>query len=337
MAGLSSIEKARQGAFDFQEADEGGSAHALSQRQAVIESKKRLKTLCEELSQESKAYPAQSPERGQLYKEIQSNLDEQSQLEALLQDGFIPQHGPQQLISPRAFFVSPLFRVCSKRLERSRDMSLELKGSLGQVLFRYVGPELRQSDGLVFMALLNLTRDARVGETVQFQAEDLCRTVFKRYDGPARTQLKDHIKRLQRGLIEFERASVQLCMRFDFPARGPWSVALDRDIVRLFKQSPQVWLDLPKRQELPEGLTSWLYSFVESQTKLIPTSVDTLKQLCGSDASEESFPRTLRIALKELVRHNVIDDGWKVAQGMVHWRKHPGTGPAQTPEEGVQA
>lgn len=294
---------------------------ALTCRQALLESKKQLRSVAQDLTNEAKTFPVNSPERNRLYREIQGHIDEQARLEELIQDAYLPQHSPNQLISPRAFFVSPLFRVCSKRLERSRDMAVELKSSTGQVLFRYSGPELRQSDGMVFMALLNLTRDVRTGESVSFSAEDLCRVVFKRYDGPSRAQLKDHIKRLQRGLIEFERASVQLCLRFDYPSRGPWSVALDRDIVGLFKQSPQVWLDLPKRQALPEGLTTWLYAFIESQSRLIPMPVETLRQLCGSDASDESFPRTLRLALKELNEHGVIDSGWTVAQGMVHWRK----------------
>lgn len=290
-------------------------------RASLLECKKQLRSVAQDLSNEAKSYPVNSPERNRLYKEIQGHIEEQARLEELIQDEFLPQHGAQQLISPRAFFVSPLFRVCSKRLERSRDTSVELKSSSGQLLFRYSGPELRQSDGMVFMALLNLTRDIRAGDTVSFNAEELCKKVFKRYDGPSRAQLKDHIKRLQRGLIEFDQASVQLCLRFDYPSRGPWKVALDKDIVGLFKQSPQVWLDLPKRQALPEGLTTWLYAFVESQTRLIPMPVDTLRQLCGSDASDESFPRTLRIALKELNEHGVIDAGWTVAQGMVHWRK----------------
>lgn len=290
-------------------------------REDVIFQKARLRKQAEQLGKEAKTYPASSPERNELYKEIRSNLDEQNRLEGLLVEGFVPQHSSLQLISPRAFFVSPLFRVCSKRLERARDLSLELKGNTGQVLFRYNGPELRQSDGLVFMALLNLVRDVRAGETVSFHAEDLCRAVFRRYDGPARAQLRDHIKRLQRGLIEFDRVSVQLCLRFEFPSKGPWSVALDKDIVRLFKQSPQVWLDLPRRQAMPEGLTTWLYSFIESQTRLIPMPVNTIRQLCGSDASDESFPRTLRLALKELKAHRVIDEGWRLAGGMLHWRK----------------
>ena len=293
----------------------------LNTRQCIISRKVELRSLTEDLSKEARGHPVNSPERNRLYRVIQEQHDEQSRLEDVLSTDFVPQHGPLQLLSPRAFFVSPLFRVASKRLTRERSVALELKNSQGEMVLRYNGPELRQSDGLVFMALLNLVRDVRAGERVSFNAEEVCRAVFGRYDGPTRNMLREHVQRLQRGLMEFAEFSVQLCLRFEYPKRGAWTVALDKDIVQLFHRSAEVWLELPKRQALPEGLTTWLYAFIESQTKLIPTSINTLRELCGSDANSESFPRTLRLALKELTEHTVIDDGWSMRGGVVHWRK----------------
>lgn len=297
-------------------------ATALNTRQCIIDRKGALRAIAEELSREARGYPVNSPERNRLYREIQDQQDEQSRLESVLEQDFMPQHGPLQLLSPRAFFVSPLFRVASKRLTRQRDIQLEMNNPhTGGKPLRYTGPELRQSDGLVFMALLNLVRDIRVGERVSFNAEHLCRAAFGRYDGPTRNLLRDHVKRLQRGLVEFEEFSVQLCLRFEYPKRGSWTVALDRDVVQLFQRSAQVWLDLPKRQSLPEGLSTWLYAYVESQTRLIPMRIETLRQLCGSDASGESFPRTFRLAMKELSAQGVLDEGWSMKGGVVHWRK----------------
>ncbi|MCC5610896.1 hypothetical protein LC612_30145 [Nostoc sp. CHAB 5834] len=298
-----------------------GHTEKLTTRADILKRKTQLRGEVSDLSKEAKTYAASSPERSHLYRSIQARIDEQAQLEQELEASFVPQHGPRQLISPRAFFVSPLFRVCSKRVERAREVSLEMKNSLGSILFKYQGPELRQSDGFVFMALLSLARDHRAGSSVSFNAEEVCRQVFSRYDGPARQQLKDHIKRLQRGLLEFEQFSVQLCSRFDFPSRGPWKVSIDSDIVQLFKRSAEVWLDLPLRQAFPEGLCTWLYAYIESQTKLIPTPTERIRELCGSEASEESFPRTLRIALKELAEKGIVDDGWHITKGMLHWRK----------------
>jgi hypothetical protein len=212
-----------------------------------------------------------------------------------------------------------------------------MKSERQGLVLKYIGPELRQSDGLVFMALLNLTRDAQAGCTVHFSAEELCRAVFQRYDGKSRVLLRDHIVRLQRGLVQFADVSVQLCQRFHFPSRGQWSVSLDADIVALFKTSMNVWVDFQRRRAVPEGLSSWLYSFIESQSRLIPMPLPTLQQLCGSDAEPESFARMLRRSLNDLVELQVIDEGWSIAQGSVRWRKSKGGAvfPDQAPAGGV--
>ncbi len=176
------------------------------------------------------------------------------------------------------------------------------------------------------MALLYLTRDAQAGCTVHFSAEDLCRVVFQRYDGKSRVLLKGRIRRLQRGLMQFADVSVQLCQRFHFPSRGQWSVALDADIVALFKTSMNVWVDFPPRRVVPEMLSSWLYEFIESQSRLIQMPLPTLQELCGSDAEPGSVARMLRQSLNDLADLQVIDEGWTIGQGVVRRRKSRPTG-----------
>jgi hypothetical protein len=294
---------------------------SLSHRKEVLGKRASLHEQAMEMAAEAQALPASAPERGALYRGVQDRHAAKAHLETVLANGFLPPHGAAQLISPRIFFVSPLFRVASKRLERERTLSLALKTTKGGVLLSYSGPELRQSDGLVFMALLNHSKDDRVGSKVRFSVEELCKKTFGRYDGPTRKQLRTHIQRLQRGLLEFETFSVQLCKRFDYPSRGEWAVEMDPAIVKVFQHSSEIWLDMPKRKSLPEGLTTWLYGFIESQTRLIPLQSRSLRDMCGSEASEESFLRTLRIALKELARHGIIDKGWRVQGGQVYWMK----------------
>lgn len=290
-------------------------------RSAILQRKKQLKEVQDITAKEARQEPAESPERNRLYRQIREICLESEQLEETLQTRFVPQHGEEQLISPRAFFVSPLFRVAGRQTPREIAVSLSLLTQSKASVLRYSGPELRQSDGLVFMTLLRIARDAQVGCDVSFSPEDLCREIFGRYSGPARTLLRDHIQRLQKGLIAFPSFSVQLCQRFNYPSRGLWSVALDKDIVAVFGQSSAVWLDREQRKRIPEGLSSWLFSFIESQTKLIPTSVDSLHKLCGSDAEPESFVRLLRRALNDLEEAGVVDEGWSVAKGVVRWRK----------------
>lgn len=297
---------------------------SLTTRQAVMAHRKSLHQQAAELAREASEMTVASPERNTLYRGVQEKHAAKAHLEAVLANDFMPAHGTNQLISPRVFFMSPLFRVASKRIERERTLSIALRNSDSGLTVNYTGPELRQSDGLVFMVLLNLAKDDKLGSSVKFYAEDICKKAFGRYDGPTRKQLRTHIQRLQRGLLEFDSFSVQLCKRFDYPSRGSWSVELDPDIVKVFQQSCEIWLDFDKRKALPEGLTTWLYGFIESQTRLIPMPANTLRQMCGSDAHEESFLRTLRIALRELASQNLIEPEWTVQGGIVRWKKAQG-------------
>lgn len=294
---------------------------ALKTRAALMACREDLHVQAVELARDAQGLPSANPQKANLFRGVQDRHAAKAHLETVLATGFLPAHGAHQLLSPRLFFVSPLFRVASKRTKRGPVTELELKSQDGGLLMRYSGPELRQSDGLVFMALLNLAKDTRVSEPVAFPVEDMCRRVFGRYDGPTRNLLRSYIQRLQRGLLEFEEFSVQLCQRFDHPARGSWTVRLDKDIVAVFQRSSEVWMDFGKRLALSEGLASWLYGFVESQTRLIPMKAATLRELCGSDASEDSFLRTLRLALHQLSEQGVLDAGWSVQGGLVRWMK----------------
>ena len=238
-----------------------------------------------------------------------------------MQTTFVPMHTPEQFLGPRIFFVSALFKVASTREPRQQNVQLRLSppSSLGEV--RYCGPELRQSDGLVFLALLHMLRDIRVGIAVSISPEAVCRSLFGRYDGNARHQLREHVLRLQQGLLIFKTFSVQLCQTFEYPKTGPWTVALDRHVVELFSVSTQVWFPLHERVVRPEGLATWLFTYISCQTRLIPTRLATLRELCGSEANDKAFSNRIRDALKRLASLGTIDPGWSLKSGAVHWRK----------------
>lgn len=289
-------------------------------RELILEKKKQLRMAREDAAREARnrALPAEC--KSTYYDEIRETVLKEQELESMLQDRFLPQHSPRQLITPQAFFVSPLFRVASRAATRESDIDLELTNDHQGKPVYYSGPELRQAEGLVFMALLNMSRDIRTGTLIQFSPEAVCKALFGRYDGPTRARLKDYIRRLQKGQVRFAAFTVHLCLRFSHPASGMWSVALDEDIVGLFKNST-VWLDLNRRLELPEGLSTWLYAYVESQTRLIPTSVETLRKLSGSAAEDKPFRNKLRIALQHLKAHGVLREGWSISEGVVRWCK----------------
>jgi hypothetical protein len=260
-------------------------------------------------------------ERKALYGEVRFHQTHVEDCERVLRTKFVPAHGPSQFLSPRAFFTSPLFNVRNNRVPRRAAVVLTLPGAEGMGEVCYDGPELRQSDGLVFLSLLHIFRDIEVGTLALFRPTELCKAVFGRYDGNTRNALREHIQRLQKGLVIFENRSIQLCLGFDFPNDGLWGVGLDKKIVHLFQFWPEVWMQIRLRKALPDGLATWLYGYVESQTRLIPTKLSTLRDACGSDAVEKSFHRRFQNALASLAEHGVIEVGWSIQRGVVHWMK----------------
>lgn len=256
---------------------------------------------------------------GDLYNGVRHLEAVVERLEEGMKKDFIPQHAQQQLISPRSFFTSRLFHVKSTRVPREPSVTFMLDSKASDVA-RYVGPELRQGDGLVFMALLNLCRDYRVGKQACFDVAAMSVALWGSYNGQKRERLKKCIRRLQRSTIEFSRFTVQLVQRFEHPEFGEWSVALDRDIVELFRGHQEVWLDLALRLRLSEGLTTWLYGYIRSQSVLIPRPIDDLRERCGSDADDKHFREALGKSLKQLADEGVIDSGWSLKGKMVHWR-----------------
>lgn len=289
-------------------------------RSGIINTKRALERLRELAFKELRGAPA-GDERNARKRDIRAYAEKAEFLERHMGENFVPMHGPGQFLGPRAFFVSPLFRVGSRCEPRKQHVELVLPASIGKSSIRYSGPELRQSDGRVFLSLIHMLRDVRAGASVCVRPEAVCRALYKRYDGNARRQLREHIQRLQQGLFIFDTFRIQLCQCCVCPKTGLWTVGLDQHITQLFELSPKVWFGLEGRLSLPEGLATWLYSFVASQTRLIPMSLTNLKTSCGSRATDKGFSNRLRDALKHLAQRGVIDTGWSVGNGQVRWLK----------------
>jgi len=298
----------------------GSSRLARLVRKDLIEDKNLCEVARNDAASLLRRAPANGVEKADLFRRIRSCADEERRLEEVIQTELLPQHGPSQFIGPRVFLQTALFRVAGKQLARQGAISLVL---LAQPQVTYRGPELRQSDGLVFASLLHMARDVRLGTGVSFHAEAVCRLLFGRYDGNTRRQLREHIHRLQSGVVVFNTFSVQLCLRFEYPSRGRWSVALDPHILTLFQGNTHVWLDMATRIQLPEGLPSWLYCYVRSQSRLIPMDLELLRRHCGSDAAPKAFMNGMRLALQQLALRGVVAPGWSLGAGKVRWMKGP--------------
>jgi len=265
-----------------------------------------------------------SDEKSERWNEVRVLNGHIQMLLGRLANDFIHMHGPSQFVGNRDLLTSPIFNIRNPKSPRSEQVEILLHGrSEGNI--KYQGPELRQDDGQVFMALLNIARDVRVGKSVGFAPQRMCESLWGYYDGASRSRLKATISRLQSAILQFPTFRVQLVQRFDFPQRGLWSVSLDADIVQLFTKQSVVWLDRCQRLSLKNGLATWLYGYIRSQTTLIPTKVEHLRLQCGSEGALDGFRESLKVAMGVMSGVQVVDIGWHIDNhDMLHWRKMRG-------------
>jgi hypothetical protein len=289
-------------------------------RQDTLERKQLLLARLKLLQQQKRSHKSDTFARADAFRRIGQCYDGIELLNRELKGGYVPQHGPAQFLAPRMFLTSRLFRVAGKQLARTNQVDIQLEEQSG-VALSYRGPELRQSDGRVFMAILHMLRDVPPGSSATFRARDPCIALFGRYDGNSRRQLKLHIQRLEAGAVTLNGQAISLCRGFQAPASGRWSVSLDAKVPQLFMASPHVWLSCETYLALPEGLATWLYGYVRSQTSLIPTSLELLRRRSGSTALDKPFMNRTRQALRALTQAGAIHGGWSLRDGAVRWMK----------------
>lgn len=286
-------------------------------RQALQSSNKYLREQRATLQRE---YPSRADRNADYHSELQHFNDGIEENERQLK-AFIAGHRQGRFLGSSPLLTLPIFTVGNRSASRDSMRALELRTlTLGPLTC--TGPELRQEDGLVFLALVRISQDVRPGRSVGFIPGEVCQALFGFDNGVARRRLRECIGRLQDTKLSFETFSVQLAGRFDYPPRGPWRVALDRDILRLFENGLHVWLEDSKRLNYGSGLASYLYGYVCSHTLLIPTKLERLRTLSGSRATSKAFRDECRDALAVLSAGGDIDVGWFIDKhDRVHWRK----------------
>ena len=64
-----------------------------------------------------------------------------------------------------------------------------------------------------------------------------------------------------------------------------------------------------------------LFSYIESQTRLIPMPIQNVLELCGSGSEIDAFSNRLRAALTHLSAAKIIESGWSIKDGPLRWKK----------------
>lgn len=203
---------------------------------------------------------------------------------------------------PNSFLRTALFSVLAE--DDPRRLDDELVPSPAGVEIRYTGQRLDQGDLDVWGNVLHAVRLQPLGSQCRLKAYGLLKLLDKTDTGKNRADLHKRIERLYNGKVEitqdqyvYKGALLKYAAKDEITKE--WIIEVDEKLEPLFKGDQFTYIEWAVRRELGKKyLAKWLHGFYASHSQPFPLKINTLHQLCGSQAGEMwTFAQTLRKAL----------------------------------------
>lgn len=211
---------------------------------------------------------------------------------------------------------SALFNVSSFRKGERRYYNKEEVASTLGITLQYTGTELRQDDQDVFLQVLHIAKEQKLGEDIKFTARSMIVALRWTINSDSYERLSDAMNRMKATALRMtvERPngtrlsfSGSLMGEFSWREVGSndplreWSVSLEKNIVKLFAPDAYSLLNWKARLDLPP-LAKFLHSFYSTHKVPFPHKVETLHKLTASKIKEtRKFRYELKAALSLLV------------------------------------
>ena len=205
---------------------------------------------------------------------------------------------------PNWFLRSALFPAIRKGQDKRRHLNRELMAAFDGTEILYKGDQLDQGDLTVWATLIHVARLQELGSKCRITSYALLKLMGQTDCGKNRETLHSRIIRLKANAIEVKQGRYTYIGGFIANATKDnetqeWIIEIDPKIESLFAPNQFTQIDWVIRYTL-EGkpLAQWLHGFYASHAKPFPVKVETLHQLCGSEAGLMSdFAKKLRRAL----------------------------------------
>ena len=277
-------------------------------------------------------YTASSDEKGELMKNIQSEIDAmmrngdvtsfkhaveirkelERQLEKQGEDSVdatpsitrLPSCPDEKKPVPNAILRSSLFSVIEKGA-RAYEKRV-LKAAVNGVTVKFTGLQLDQSDLDVWLGCLHLLKEVPAGTSVNFSMKGFLKLLGKNAGKSDKEWLRDSLTRLSACLIEIGNGKLfysgHLINEFyRDEVNCEYSITLNPKILSFFSNNSWTGLDFEKRKELKgKAVAKWLHGFYSTHSTPHPYKVETLKDLCGSKAELKGFRRILKKSLMDV-------------------------------------
>lgn len=217
---------------------------------------------------------------------------------------------------PNALARSALFNVSNLRKGERKYFDREEIASTQGIRLVYTGTELRQDDQDVFLQVLHMAKEQKLGENIKFTARSMIIALEWAIHSDSYERLSDSMNRLKATALRLtvenragDRMSFtgSLMGEFDWRETGSneplreWTVSLEKNIVKLFAPDAYSLLNWRTRLDLPP-LAKYLHSFYSTHKEPFPHKVETLHKLTSSKIKElRKFRYELKGALQLLI------------------------------------
>lgn len=236
--------------------------------------------------------------------------------------------------APNEFLRSALF-TARNRNQKRRRLWQETLMLIGSGRITYTGDELRQDDGSVWLAIVQLARDTPLGERVEFTPYSLCKMLGWAPGGPAYKHLFQCLTRLQATSLAFYAERTKTTLSFSMLPRLGWRdmsnegppdsraiprywVSLSKELVQLFGRNHFTYLLWHQRQQLPEGLSTWLHGYFASHKSPYPLAIKDVATVAGLSFSRpDNLRSAVKRALNDLVAVHFLRS-WTIEDGYIH-------------------
>lgn len=231
---------------------------------------------------------------------------------------------------PNGILRSALFGAIGRG--RRRYIKGEELAAIDGVTIRYKGERLDQGDLDVWQCVLHAVRAQAMGSRCRLTGYMLLKVLGKTDTGKNRATLQARLERLVANAVTIKQGRyTYIGSLVTFAAKDEntqeWVVEIDPRMRPLFEADQFTQLEWDVRHALDgQQLAQWLYGFYASHANPFPIRVETLHQLCGSEASLMSdFAKKLRKALEAIqaacqARGEAFS--YEVADGLVTVKKH---------------
>jgi hypothetical protein len=187
--------------------------------------------------------------------------------------------------------------------------------SLSNFSILYKGEELLQDDLSVWMSLINMAREKRIGDAIFFSGYELVKDLGWRMHSDSYNRAKESISRLKANELKIQVKTGEsgyagsLIREYAWAAESPdggakWMVRFEPMIAELFREDNVTFIEWEQRKKIGTRatLTLWLHAYYMSHRDPFPITIQKLHELSKSEEKHlKSFKVRVRRSLETLL------------------------------------